>query len=144
MEFLAILTTVVGFIIGLGAVTVIDLHGFMARKSSYWTRATVQTHKITKPLIWIGILLIFIGHILLKKSGILDENTILHFLIIGVLVLNGCFLSFIVSPALLTQEKECRSGEILPKPLQSKITISFIFSVLGWWGLVYLFVKSLV
>jgi hypothetical protein len=144
MEFLSILITIIGFILGLGAVTVIDLHGFMARKSSYWTRATIQTHKITKPLIWAGITLIFVGHILLKKSGVLDENAIFHFLIIGVLILNGYFLSFVVSPALLTQEKEGRSEEILPKSLQSKITVSFIFSVLGWWGLVFLFVKSLV
>ncbi len=46
-----------GFVIGLGAVTVIDLHGFLGRRSAYWTEATTRTHKVTKPLIWAGLIL---------------------------------------------------------------------------------------
>jgi len=56
-DILGLFLFIAGFIIGLGAVTVIDLHGFLGRKSSYWTEATIRTHKVTKPLIWIGILL---------------------------------------------------------------------------------------
>ena len=52
-----------GFVIGLGAVTVIDIHGFLGRKSSYWTEATTRTHKVTKPLIWGGNLPCNIGWI---------------------------------------------------------------------------------
>ena len=54
-----------GFIIGLGAVTVIDLHGFLGRTSTYWTEATTRTHKVTKPLIWAGMFLVIIGGALL-------------------------------------------------------------------------------
>ncbi len=49
---------------GLGAVTVIDLHGFLGRTSSYWTEATIRTHKITKPLIWKGMFLAILGGII--------------------------------------------------------------------------------
>jgi len=54
LDILGVFVSLAGFILGLGAVTVIDLHGFFAQKSSYWTVATTRTHKITKPLIWIG------------------------------------------------------------------------------------------
>lgn len=40
-----------GFVIGLGAVSVIDVLGFLGRTSRYWTEATVRAHKVTKPLI---------------------------------------------------------------------------------------------
>jgi hypothetical protein len=59
---------IAGFIIGLGAVTVIDLHGFLGRKSSYWTEATIRTHKITKPLIWIGIFLAILGGLITYRD----------------------------------------------------------------------------
>lgn len=36
-EFFSIFITIAGFVIGLGAVTVVDLHGFLGRRSSYWT-----------------------------------------------------------------------------------------------------------
>jgi hypothetical protein len=51
-----------------------------------------------------------------------------------VLVINGIFLSFSVSPYLLKREKEGKSAEILPKSWQTKIMISLLFSDLGWWG----------
>ncbi|MFA6251462.1 MAG: hypothetical protein WC603_02445 [Candidatus Paceibacterota bacterium] len=140
MEVFFIFITLAGFIIGLGAVTVIDLHGFLGRKSSYWTEATIRTHKITKPLIWIGILLVSIGHIFLAKFEIINAYQLeIRSLIIVLLIVNGIFLSFVVSPALLAQEKEGRQKELLPKILQNKITASFVVSFLGWWGLVYLF-----
>ena len=64
ITYFAIVLIYMGFIIGLGAVTVIDIHGFLARKSLYWTQATIQTHKITKLLIWLGTTLKFIGLLL--------------------------------------------------------------------------------
>ena len=64
MEIIGLFLFIAGFIIGLGAVTVIDLHGFMGRHSTYWTEATTRTHKITKPLIWMGTILAIIGGII--------------------------------------------------------------------------------
>ena len=45
-EFFGLFIHLAGFVIGLGAVTVIDLHGFLGRKSPYWTEATTRTHKV--------------------------------------------------------------------------------------------------
>lgn len=143
--FLALFLTIAGFVIGLGAVTVIDLHGFFGRNSSYWTEATIRTHKITKPLIWIGTFLVLIGHILLGRQGFfLDGEFMNRIIILAILVLNGCFLSLYVSPALIRREKDGKSRELLPASLQHKIMASFIISFLGWWGLVILFVNNLV
>jgi hypothetical protein len=145
METLPFFITIAGFVIGLGAVTVIDLHGFLGRKSGYWTEATTRTHKITKPLIWLGMILVLIGQILFYKSGllILDDFKI-HLAIIFLLMINGIFLSFIISPSLLLREKEGRSREVLPQILQNKITISFFVSFVGWWTLVYLFTQFII
>ena len=128
-----------GYIIGLGAVTVIDLHGFLGRKSTYWTRATITTHKVTKPLIWIGTVLMAAGTIVFYSLNGLNFFAFLHWGLIAVLVLNGLFLSFWVSPRLLKKEKEGRAEELLPQSMQNAIAVSFVISVLGWWGSLFLF-----
>ena len=64
----------------------------------------------------------------------------LHLLITFVLILNGLFLSFVVSPFLIKREKVGRSDVLLPQRLQMWIGFSFIFSFLGWWGSVLLIV----
>lgn len=145
MEFISTFITLAGFIIGLGAVTVIDLHGFLGRKSSYWTEATVRTHKVTKPLIWIGILLVAIGTFI---SGVNELISSLDFAfrlgIIFLMILNGSFLSFVISPELLKREKEGRASEILPSTMQNKIVISFFVSFVLWWGLLAYIVNSII
>lgn len=135
-NFIGLLLLIAGFIIGLGAVTVIDLHGFLGRKSQYWTEATTRTHKVTKPLIWVGTLLVLIGGIIFHKS--FSGLELLHFVLVFGLILNGLFLTFRVSPFLIKREKEGKSSELLPNTWQNKITFSFIVSFLGWWGLVLL------
>ncbi len=132
-----------GFVIGLGAVTVIDLHGFLGRTSSYWTEATTRTHKVTKPLIWIGIALATIGGVVFYRSESLRGIPLAHTIIAVALVANGYFLSFKVSPYLIAREKEGRSGELLPSAWQKKITASLIVSDLGWWGALGLLVVYL-
>ncbi len=67
-DILGIFLFIAGFIIGLGAVTVIDLHGFLGRKSPYWTEATIRTHKITKPLIWAGMFLAILGGVITYRN----------------------------------------------------------------------------
>ena len=131
---------IAGFIIGLGAVTVVDMHGFLGRTSGYWTEATIRAHKITKPLIWLGIALAIIGGVMLYANVPFAGIPVWHTVIACVLVLNGCFLSFVVSPFLLQREKEGRATELLPQELQTKITLSFIVSFVGWWGAVVLLV----
>ncbi len=132
---------IVGYIIGLGAVTVVDIHGFLARKSPYWTEATIRTHKVTKPLIWCGMSLVIIGSYLMFASGTLTAVAYERILLVQVImIMNGYFLSYVVSPRLIQNEKDGRSRELLDSKLQMKITISFVFSFLSWWGLLaYIF-----
>lgn len=135
---------IAGFIIGLGAVTVIDLHGFLGRKSAYWTEATIRTHKITKPLIWIGMFLAILGGIITYRNIGFAGTAIIHTFLAIVLILNGCFLSFWVSPQLLRREKEGKARELLPAELQMKIAVSFIISFIGWWSSLFLLVWYIV
>jgi hypothetical protein len=132
-----------GFVIGLGAVTVIDIHGFLGRKSAYWTEATTRTHKVTKPLIWIGITLASIGGAIVYRHENVHGIPLIHALLAILLILNGCFLSFSVSPFLLQREKEGRAKELLPVSWQRKITASLIISDIGWWGGLFLLVVYL-
>ncbi len=76
MVILSILLIFAGLIVGLGAVTVIDLHGFLGRKSPYWAEATTRAHHVTKPLIWLGTLLYGAGLALACSSGVLDVENV--------------------------------------------------------------------
>ncbi|NCT00063.1 hypothetical protein GW765_03750 [Candidatus Parcubacteria bacterium] len=134
MNFLYLLLTISGYVIGLGAVTVIDIHGLLGRKSAYWTEATTRTHKVTKPLIWIGTFMALSGGILFYNSIDLVGLLLGHVVIFAFLMANGIFLSFWVSPFLLKREKEGHQAELLPKNWQRRITVSFLVSFTGWWG----------
>ncbi len=131
---LPIFILIAGFVIGQGAVTVIDLLGFLGTKSSYWTEATIRSHKVTKPLIWIGMILVMIGLFLTYSKFGAPSFVNLQVISIIAMILNGCFLSFYISPALLKQEKEGRSTQLLSNSMQMKIAISFIISFTCWWG----------
>jgi hypothetical protein len=133
-----------GFVIGLGAVTVIDIHGFLGRKSSYWTEATTRTHKVTKPMIWIGTMLAIIGGLIFYRGQPLAGIPLVHALIAVALILNGIFLSFWVSPRLLVRENEGRASELLPQSWQHKIMVSLIVSDIGWWGGLFLLVVYII
>lgn len=144
METLGLFIFIAGFVIGLGAVTVIDIHGFLGRKSSYWTEATIRTHKVTKPLIWIGVVLAIIGGAIFYQDKEFLWTPLLHSISALILILNGCFLSFILSPRLLERERLGKAGEILPESWQKKITVSLIISDIFWWGSLLLLVIYLV
>lgn len=134
LDFIGLFLMIAGFIIGLGAVTVIDIHGFLGRKSSYWTMATIRTHKVTKPMIWAGIMLAIIGGFIFYRNVPFVGVPLYYAIIACALILNGLFLSFYVSPFLLKMEAEGRAGELLPQTLQNKIMVSLIISDIGWWG----------
>ena len=137
-QLILLFITLTGCIIGLGAVTVIDIHGFLGRKSPYWTQATIRTHKVTKPLIWIGTMLATVGSVLFYWKDGLTSMHIIQLVIAIILVVNGCFLSFWLSPRLLKREKEGRDKEILPLSWQKAITGSFLISFFGWWTEIFL------
>ena len=134
MNSFALFILLAGFVIGLGAVTVIDLHGFLGRKSSYWTMATIRTHKVTKPLIWLGTLLVVVGGFFFYQNVPMDGILVFHLISVPIMILNGLFLSFSVSPYLMKLEAENKSGDILPNIWQNKITASFLISFIAWWG----------
>lgn len=134
LDIIGLFLFLAGFVIGLGAVTVIDIHGFLGRKSSYWTEATIRTHKVTKPLIWAGIALAVIGGIIFYRNEAFSGIPLIHLIIAIVLIANGYFLSFRVSPFLLKREKEGRSRKLLPVSLQRRIIMSLVVSDIGWWG----------
>ncbi len=134
LDFVGLFLFIAGFIIGLGAVTVIDLHGFLGRKSSYWTEATIRTHKVTKPLIWVGIILAIIGGSIFYRNQPFSGIPFYQSIMAVALILNGVFLSFYVSPFLLAREREGKQKELLPDSLQKKIIVSLIVSDIGWWG----------
>jgi len=133
-DFIGLFILIAGYVIGLGAVTVIDIHGFLGRKSEYWTEATTRTHKVTKPMIWTGISLVLVGGIIFFRNEAFVGIPMYVSISVALLILNGLFLSFSVSPYILRKEKEGTSGELLPRSWQNKIAISLIFSDIGWWG----------
>lgn len=134
---------IAGLIIGLGAVTVIDIHGFLGRKSRYWTIATTRAHKVTKPLIWLGTILSLLGGTWFYKMQN-PQMIFVHLVIFSLLILNGLFLTFGVSRFLLKREKNSEDGNLLPDWWQKRIIISFVFSFIGWWGSVALLVYNLI
>ncbi len=136
--------TVAGFVVGLGAVTVIQIHGFLGRNSRYWTEATTRTHKVTKPLIWLGLALAVAGAVIIYRDVPLGGPPLIHLALLVPMLIDGWFLSFRVSPFLLQREQEGRSAEILPASWQRKIIIGFIFSFLAWWGQLFLVVWFIV
>jgi hypothetical protein len=143
LELLGLYLHLSGFVIGLGAVTVIDLHGFLGRKSAYWTEATTRTHKVTKPLIWAGLFLAVVGAVIFHGQRGWSQILAVQAIIAVLLVINGLFLSFWVSPFLLEREKMGRAAEILPASWQQGITVAFLISFIGWWSALFLTVWQL-
>lgn len=140
LDAVGLFVMLAGFVVGLGAVTVIDLHGFLGRKSHYWTEATTRTHKVTKPLIWLGMALAIAGGAVLYRDEPFSGIPLAHAALAAALIANGIFLSFRVSPFLIKREKKGEAGNLLPRSWQRKITASFVVSFLGWWGALALLV----
>lgn len=128
---------IAGIIIALGAVTVIDTLGFFSRKNKRQTQTTIQAHHTTKPLIWIGTTLVLISWFLLYTSDLISN---IKSILLIVLIINGSFLSFHISPRL---DKLAGKNILLPKELQTKIAISMIISFISWWAFVFLTILKL-
>jgi hypothetical protein len=134
LDFIGLFVLLAGFIVGLGAVTVIDVHGFLGRTSKYWTEATTRTHKVTKPMIWSGVMLAIVGGAIFFRNDSFTGVPFYLSVMAFVLIVNGLFLSFRVSPYLLQREKNGKAGELLPRAWQKKIMVSLLFSDLCWWS----------
>lgn len=128
----------VGIVIALGAVTVIDSLGFLSRKSKEWAQVTVKAHHITKRLIWIGTIIVFISWVLMhyfdKVEAFSDLGLIKSILLI-VMMVNGIFLSFYVSPNVDNYDGK---NKLFSKSLQSKVIFSMMVSFLSWWSFVFI------
>lgn len=135
-----LLIHIIGLIIGLGAVMVIDVLGFLGRNSKQWTKTTIEAHYVTKPLIWIGTILIFFSWIFIVIGRDFSGIVLLKSVILFFMVLNGVFLSFYVSPRLT---KLRGKNVLLPKELKLKIMFSMILSDIFWWSFVILTVADI-
>ena len=144
LDVVGLFLLLAGFVIGLGAVTVIDVHGLLGMRSSYWTEATIRTHKVTKPLIWIGVIVAILGGLIFYRNEALTGIPLFHACVAIILLLNGLFLSFVVSPYLLQREREGKAAEILPTTWQRKIALSLVFSDVGWWVSLFLLATYLI
>ncbi len=141
---LAAFIWIAGFVIGLGAVSVIETLGFLGQRSGYWTEATIRAHKVTKPLIWIGLLLAVIGGAWYYSITDLLLSTWIHGLLVVVMVINGSFLTFWISPRLLARERRGKATELLPKSWKVAVTFSFLVSITTWWSALALAVMVIV
>ena len=128
---------IAGLIIGLGAVSVIDTLGFRSRNSKEKTQVTIHAHHTTKSLIWLGTFLIILSWFFLYDGSFLSN---IKSFILVIMILNGVFLSFYVSPRL---DKLIGKKSLLPRSLQIKITISMLVSFFSWWTFVILTIMSL-
>ncbi len=123
-----------GIIIALGAVTVIDTMGFISRRSTTWTDITIKAHHVTKPLIWIGTILMAASWMFIFDGSLMH---LLKTVLIIILVANGTFLSLSISPELDKHPQK----KLLPSTLQVKIAVSMVVSFISWWTLVALTVS---
>lgn len=141
---LAALIWITGFVIGLGAVTVIESLGFLGQRSGYWTEATIRTHKVTKPLIWLGLTIATIGGVFYYSIIGVSSVTIVHVVLLTMAIVNGSWLTFWVSPRLLERERQGKSKEILPKTWKTVITLSFLVSMVTWWSALVIVITVIV
>lgn len=143
LEILGLTLGICGLIVGLGATTVIDTLGFLGRKNTYWSSVTHRAHRVTKPLIWLGVTLYLVGLGVWYFERPIQQFSLLQFALAAVLVANGVYLSFVVSPMLLRREAEGKDKELIPSEWQWRITVNFLISFFCWWASVLLFVRMI-
>jgi len=129
---------IAGIIIMVGSVAIIDVFGFVARNSKKWTYNTIEAHHITKPMIWLGGAITITTWLLILTEIEFDLYAKLKTAIIPLLLINGAFLSFYISPKLDKQRGEMK---LLPMSMQRKIAVSFMISLILNWSFVFLTVK---
>jgi len=121
---------------------VIDLHGFLGRYDPYWLKASISAHKITKPLIWLGTIFLAIGGVVLNWQGWFTGVALFQLVLLLIMLINGSYLSFVISPKLLKLEKV--KAAKMDKSLQRKIAVAFVVSFITWWLQVLLLVWNVI
>jgi hypothetical protein len=131
-----------GLIIGLGSISLMDVLGLRGRRSRYWTETAIRVSRVSRPLTWAGIGLIIIGWLMLYRAGITGVGTIQEFFLL-VIILNGAYLSLVVTPKLQALEVGGRVRRRLPAALERRLIIHFAVSFVAWWSEVALLVWQL-
>lgn len=137
LDIIGLFLLIAGLIIGLGAVTVIDMLGVLGKKSHYWSEVAIMAHPVTKALIWFGIFVGLLGALIFYRNNGFSGVVTFQALIFIPLVLNGLYLSLRISPALEKLTDKFNKRIIIPPKLQKKIAVSMIISVLTWWTEVF-------
>jgi hypothetical protein len=133
-----------GFVVGLGAVSVIETLGFLGQRSPYWTETTIRAHKVTKPLIWIGLSLATLGGAWYYSLHDWPTVWLRHGLLLVLMIANGSFLTFWISPRLLERERQGRATQLLPKSWKTAVTLSFLVSITTWWSALWFMISVIV
>lgn len=135
----------IGFIIGLGAATISDILFFKFLKDFKIDKFEADTlHTISK-IVWGGVglftisgICLFIGKydLLVKSSSFLSKMTI-----VAVVIMNGIFLHFNVSPKL---RKLKLIGKVTNKDmiLRTKALIGGVISVTSWYSVLFLAINK--
>lgn len=140
LHFLPLLFIIAGFVVGLGSVTVMDVQGFLARDSVYWSDTVIRTHRVAKPMSWAGMILLFLGSVSLYTGFTL---AIQLFLII-LLIVNNLFLSLAASPFFIRHEKGSESNKPISSDWVWRMVLNFLLASVAWWGSVFLFIVFIV
>ncbi len=129
---IAVFFHLAGIILALGAVTVIDCLGFLSRKSISKFQVMIAAHHVTMPLIWLGLVFTVLSWVFLYTGSALD---VVKTILLVALTLNGCFLSFVMSPRL---DALAGTSRLLPAHLQRWSILSLLVSFTCWWSVVAL------
>jgi hypothetical protein len=139
----ALSMVIIGYIIALGATTVIDCISTLGARSPYWTQTAIRAHKVTKPLIVTGAILKLIGEIVLLQYIDFAPFHLEVWLNIPLLA-NAAILVFWASPLLLKREREKQDFAVLPTSMLRVVIPSFVISLCTWWLSLGLFILTII
>ncbi|OGZ46954.1 MAG: hypothetical protein A3J54_01955 [Candidatus Ryanbacteria bacterium RIFCSPHIGHO2_02_FULL_45_13b] len=117
-------------IVGMGAVVVIDVFGFLWLFKKIKTTFIIRVAHITQRLIWIGwagLVLSGIGLIILK--GYIDNLTMIKLYFVALIGANGIFLHTIKKAL-----ENLSDRTAMPSWLMFRIGFATILSQIGWWS----------
>lgn len=124
---------VISFIVGFGAVIVIDTFGLVWLLK--WWGVDLSLLKkvagITQRLIWLGwVGLVVTGAVLLYMKGVVSGLTQLKVFLVLMVGINGVFMHFIKK----SLEALPEAANNVPRNIIFRISLASFISQLGWWG----------
>lgn len=134
LDLVALLLTLAGLIIGLGAATVMDAFAIRSLRPAYWTELSIKASRATVPLTWAGVAVFLVGTLLLyREAGFSGVGTFQQLLLL-VIVVNGLLMTFRLVPELRKREAAGKAASVLPRRLKVRVAVHFIVSFGAWWG----------